>query len=597
MAAQSIFIPRSFLEQDGVRGQQLESQVQVDKIIKFIYLKTKCERLLSYTYYTAVLDRYNPACFKFMKPEEQKQLYFDLQMAYLLLAVKILEEDKYQKKENLADLKAQKKSCNRALSRLDNLEAKQGSNSDLLQDSPTNYLYLKLGQWLGEKIPEASSGKTKFIRYWVGQINDRRLYWVWGGGLLETVLQNHVADDFFNAATAKNEIAALHPVTGYLSFCLYYFRFGLNLSLLLKHTIKNPTLFQTQWQQRKFMLINDSVWATANLAGFFWLVGSTVKDHANNLLTVGLLLLDLSLAIWRYWEFETEHADQLLVLQESERELLREMKEVKRIIVSPSEEQSAIDDAQKDRIQLKLQIRNLRKDIAKMEFDWKYTKRSLLTDIAYAFGLLLSFTFMTIPFIPVAAPLALTFGIIGIAACFVLTSIYSGYSAYIEISKVETNRKEVEAERKRLLQKWPAIIDENEKKQRYLQRKDLKAEDIYAKKMIHYQSLKLARTVIFDASMPALIFAATVFMPMGIGIAIIAVATSIALISKLLLNVLVQPLSAELVKAEFDERKYRKFCHKHGGHKPGFFGSHKNDPETSEAALLELDAHAIGHST
>ncbi len=620
MGSNSIIIPQSFLKQDDVRRMSFYDQVTALK--GYISANNKSDILFPYTYYTAVLDRYNPAYFEFMERAKQEQLYFDLRIAYLLLAAKIQQELNFQKHENLAQLQHQQLACQRALSRVNQLLHDQPVILDSPQGSPVNYLYISIGQWLGEKVHEAASGKTKFIQYWLGQINERRLYWIWGGGLLNTVLdQSSIKHLFSNAPDAKKELAAAAPAMGYLSFILYYFRFGVNLSLLLKHTIKHPWMseeesltpwnerFKSQWQQRKFMLINDSIWATANLVGFFWLVGSAVKDTSNSLLTVGLLVLDLTLAIWRYWEAETEHNNKLAILKANKEQLIQDIATAEKeyqatkalydqmLLEAPllhaeielwkEQYQSEMDSAKKHKEQLELQKENIGKDIARLEADWKFQKMSLLNNMAYAFGLLVFYSLVA------ASPLVASLGVIGIAGCFVVTALYNGISAGFDIHKSRTNKKEAGLEIQRLLQIWHEAGDENQKKQIYLQIKDLQTTSEYEKKMLRYQSLKLIRAVLIDAMMPALFFAATVLMPLGIGIAVVAAAITVALISKLLLNALVQPKKEGLVNAEFDQNDYDAFCAKQAlrdnqpARSPRLFSSSQKSTDVLDEVPLE----------
>ena len=130
---------------------------------------------------------------------------------------------------------------------------------------------------------------------------------------LKTVL-SQIPEGFYNINQAQEAIRAPDPYTGYLSWTLYYFRYSLHLSLLLKHTIKGPWMsaeeaktpwyerFQTQWTQRKFILLNDALWGTANLVTFFWLTGKGVLGTVGDALTIGLLVFDIAVTFWDFEE-------------------------------------------------------------------------------------------------------------------------------------------------------------------------------------------------------------------------------------------------------------------------------------------------------
>ncbi len=55
------------------------------------------------------------------------------------------------------------------------------------------------------------AGQTGVIRDWMSEINGLRLYWVWGGGLLSTVL-SMLPEDFGNVTRLNKALPLLLPL-------------------------------------------------------------------------------------------------------------------------------------------------------------------------------------------------------------------------------------------------------------------------------------------------------------------------------------------------------------------------------------------------
>lgn len=526
--------------------------------------------LTPFDYYLNILKTCNPAMVPYMSDEQLEQLFQDLHHTYLLLAAKKKRDKALHKKEQLETLERQERDCLQLQKAVQKrLYDKDSIELPRMDENPCRYCCIPFAKWFAKKIHEFSSGKTKVIKEWMGDINEKRLYWVWGGGLISTVLAS-LPEDFYNDRQARQEVAAPNPYTGALGWILYYARFFINLSLLLKHTIAGPWMsdeekkkpwtqrFKTQWQQRKFALINDSVWATANLVCYFWLVGNGVKGNAGNALTIGLLAMDLVLGIWRYLEAKAQHEKERRDLEDDLKALRVERghleEELKKYL--PRSEDYKLIQQQINKTDI--QIKQMEKALATCNRDWKYKRISQINDIAYALALLLAFAVLSAPFLPVAAPVLLIMGVVGAAACFVLTLIYSAISAGVEVAKANQVRKETQTELNLLLQQYKEEKDENKKKLLYIEMKDLQAEMEYQKKVYRYQAICLARSVMIDAMIPVVIFAATVFLPLGIGLAVMGLALLVGLLSKVLIDKLAKPKEAE--KCEFVEEDYKDFA-------------------------------------
>ena len=86
---------------------------------------------------------------------------------------------------------------------------------------------------------------TEEIKEDVAYVNGIRGQWSRAGGLVSTVIEQ-LPDYIVNKQQAQERGAAPSPITGYMSWILYYTRFGINLSLLLKHTIAGPWMSEKE---------------------------------------------------------------------------------------------------------------------------------------------------------------------------------------------------------------------------------------------------------------------------------------------------------------------------------------------------------------
>lgn len=485
--------------------------------------------------YLDIFNECNGGMIPYLREDQKKKLFLHLLYAYICLSKTLNEQLVLKRYVDLDKLRKDRHDCAQLLFQLNqNIDI---SKAVLSEDALSK---INNEDSFSYQLKKIKKGKTQFIKKVMGLINERRLYWVWGGGLLAEVL-NRFPNDFYYAGQAKVSTAAPSPYLCHLGWGLYYARFLIEFSLLLKHTINGPWMtkqeaktpwtqrFSKQWDQRKFTLINDSIWATANLICDFWWVGSGVKGHAGNLLTIGLLLMDLSISIWRFFEEKAKYESELKALQD-----LRDRYQRKR---------KSTDE--------------INKAIKKCEREWHYLKISLLNDIAYAAALLLAFSLMTVPFLPIATSLAMTLGLVGIATCFALTVLYSAVDAGIGIAKTLNDKKGLAVQIKAIENESNRETDLNGLRQLHLRRLDLLALDHYHDKMLRYQSLSLTRSVLIDATMPALVFASMVFLPMGTGIALLAVSLGIALLSKFVLEKYAKP--KEPKKSEFNQNQFRLF--------------------------------------
>lgn len=566
-------------------------------------------------YYSTQLANLNPIMFQFLNPAQKEQLEKQLIFTLYLLAAQVHLDDAEDRTKNL---QGSINGINLCLKRLGELNGFRRQNStdekekSLKEALENSEMYLKylgltiLAPWLVSRMTEfafneetvakeseersidsyemrlkkeQASGigpgkKTTVMVEWMNQVNFRRLYWVWGGGMLASALDLMAFQGTLPAdqiGNAQQHLSVPSPAMGYMSWVLYYTRFGVNLGLLLKHTIAGPWMsaeeanipawerFKTQWDQRKFALLNDSIWATANLVCFFWLRGSGMLGYAGNVLTACLLLMDLSLTIWRFVEESTKHNQEIAAFIEREKELAEEinqlsgsasgiqesLKQLKSKIANFDEDEDVKtlkNERQRYLLQqatLEAELKQLQKTRKQAETAWRYKKYGLINDTAYAAGLLFAFCLFCCFFFPPAAlapVLVLAMGVAGAALCFTLTVLYAAVSGGLEIAKAKESIKEVRAECKALMVQFAQETDPNIKKQLYLEMQALMAESEHQEKMVRFQAIQLVRSIFVDAFIPALVFASLVFMPLGIGLGVMAAGFAVALISHLIIS-------------------------------------------------------------
>lgn len=509
------------------------------------------------------LTETNPALFNYLNPQQKQVLEEDLLFTFYLLSVQLhLNETEHRRQQHTLKI-AQLMYCARLISEL--RDARKTQTPALIQqqasDRSEKYLkYLGLtafGPFLAEKVSEFSSGKTTVIKNWMDDINNRRLYWVWGGGLLASIF-GMIPESFAQKPQAEAIISSPDISLGYTSWILYYTRCGLSLGLLLKHTIAGPWMsqaersipalerFKTQWNQRKFGILNDSVWATVNLVTFFWLNGRGILGYWGNLLTTGLLLFDLSLNIWRLCEQNTEHNRQMAQYEEDIRTLRT------RLTAARAQTQEAL--------LLEEQLRALMQAKQAYELDWKQKQNKIILDVVYASALVIAFSVFSCCFIPPSLLLPTTtmlFGVAGSALCFILTVAYTAISGGMDLSKSKKERDLASATSEDLIQRFTACEDEAQKKLLYLEARRRLAKSNYHDQMMRFQTMGIVRGLLVDALMPPLVFASFMFLPFGVGFGVLAFGLVLAILSHRLISQSAPKASA---LGDFDETAYQEFA-------------------------------------
>ncbi|CDZ76330.1 ATPase involved in DNA repair [Legionella massiliensis] len=534
------------------------------------------------SYYIAELGKTNPASFRFLTEEQKLRLENKLHQTYLAIYSQYQLDKSEGKSHLLAGHRDLLNLCSQRIEELW-LQPNRGEKIDFQDDlnqeinlftKALKYLGLTfLAAWIVEKVLQLIK-KPTVIKDWMTEINGKRLYWVWGGGMLASIIA-FLPATFYSAAQASDRLGAPSPVTGYMSWVLYFCRLGINSILLFKHTINGPWMseeeskipawerFTTQLEQRIFAILNDLLWAPINMACFFWLKGAGTLGYVGNIATVILLTMDLVLSLIRHWHETTKHNKEMLEIDNEKAALRQKIEEHEALRDRARDlEEKAVYDAKI--AELEEQLKDLQKMQAKAKFDWKYKELALVSDCCYALGLLLAFCVVICFFFPPAslAPMTvLIIGLIGAAACFLATTIYTAYNCHLERAKTKEQQQMAKDECAELLEKFKSTDDPNLRKQLYLEMRGLMAESDYQHRLARYQLVKSFVSVFIDVAFPAAVFSTIVFAPVGLSIwAIIGIVAAVAAVSWYFNNMVlknVEPKPHEL--SEFNDEEYQAF--------------------------------------
>jgi hypothetical protein len=421
-------------------------------------------------------------------------------------------------------------------------------------DKPAKYVALQLiAPWVAEAMLSMDSSvmnalsQTEALTH---KINSHRLNWVWSGGLDMAILSlNLLPNGVGHTQYTQNTLTQFSIGTSYMSFVLYYFRLGLNLSLLVHGTLKGSWMnpwqtqadkefyisleerFRSQWQQRKFIIINDAFWATANLACFMYLIGNGLLGYIGVLATAGLLLMDVGLTIWGYGELKADH-DKLVLEYKKEQDVLisnisDQTTQLKTLNDNHSNDNSAIKQLNKDLEVLRIQLEQSKKNMIQCEFDWDYTNQDLYNNLVYACVLSLAFGLICCsvlyPPLGITAANALILGLVGSAiSCISTIGIHA-----------KTATKEIEKSR--------ALIE-----------KATDDDKTYQEAMLVHNQWVLGQKIVSDVLLPAAVFALLVFAPTGLSLPILIPIVVVLLLSGSMLEAC-KPQPACLPEMMLDE--------------------------------------------
>lgn len=452
---------------------------------------------------------FTPAYFNLVNEAELQQKKEELLFAFRIYSAQFqldLAEDRMQ---NLDELKLKIFHCTKLLATLQFIQDKKGGDFAAEMHRAIDDTDKHLKYFIGEiAVQVLQNTMLKIISandsvIIMSEINSYRLYRVWANALIDSTLALFLKEAEQAALNAPSSIA------GYMSWVLYYLRGMFQTALLFKHAIPGPWMSKeereipwrerlaTQVKKRKFRLLNDWIWATANLACFYWLIGSGAFGVAGNALTALLLLMDAILTFRSLSELQSQHD---LEMQRYQDDL---------DVLNAEPEKNAIA------------INQLEQDMAACEAEWKFKFDSACYDLAYAIGLLIAFSILCCLFIPTAGPnMLLIFSVVGSGLCFSLNTIYASMSSNLQLSQTQHTSERAADQAKKLLTRMQELYEESPKdnegklKCLYLQHNELTAKSVHQANVIPYQRTELIHLTLMNAMIPPLVFAAFMFLPL-----------------------------------------------------------------------------------
>lgn len=422
----------------------------------------------------------------------------------------------------------------------------EGSKTVGDKDAPLRYVgMLYMVPAVEDAVVEMTLNHVEKWHAIPASFNNLRLYLVWANALSQCIC-NVIAQSLQSTLTVTQKILNdLAYTTGSLGFILNFTSFGLGASIVLQNTldlglteqVRKLELsfnerFKAQWDERKFLLLNNAVWGVVNFVCFFWLVGQNALGLWGNILTGGLLVADLFLISWEFNEAQTEHQARLQFYDESIRELDKKIKEL-----NTDAEYKQDSDKKSILARLEFERGTLVKARKEIEQNWAYKIDQNRIKFMYGIGVIIGFTVLCSFFFPPAIIVPFTgavLSLVGAAMCFGLGVTYKALSGEIIVKKEaeglgasKDEYKVALALLKKVLVDLKASPDDNrlqtESKLHYLSLKKSVATQDYQKQAVHYQKAQIICNLLTDLILPSLFLLAFVFMPLGIGMPIFAV--------------------------------------------------------------------------
>ncbi len=450
--------------------------------------------------------------------------------------------------------------------------------------SPVFYLGFSLGRWYVDQYEEMRRSPTVATTSWLNELNWHRLYWVWAGGnggLLGSLFDlEWIKTHCKGHERASKNLAIPVAFLGYVSWILYYFRFSIEFFKLIKHTVSNPWMSEAeanmpwqerlkgQWDQRKFAMLNDLVWATVNLVTIYWLTNSVslMMGAYGGLLTIGLMCFDVSIAMWQRQEEREAHErecerirakqdlfqGQLTSLLE-----MHELKSIRELILrraylrAVKKHQELAEQLAQNRTDIKLQqavkaaretlttfsaevtsstmdlktcekgLTFYRKQLildeeeAVVELNWKYQNKLLNANVTFAAIFVLAMALMYTPIFPVLIPaLAFSsqFGAYGVfVGCLFAVGVTAGQTVYEANLEQDKAREKIDAiieKKKHLESTWFQVEDLDDRRMALLEYKRLYADLHYQQALIKHEGIKKVFSATTQVIFPAFVFGA-----------------------------------------------------------------------------------------
>lgn len=187
-------------------------------------------------------------------------------------------------------------------------------------------------------IDSDSEAYTSYCQAQVTYMNRHRLDGVWARNMTDTLLGLGLVHNE-NLKQLSSQVALIN---GFTSYGFYFFRGGLDVLKLLKHTFtsydelkqKKITTYdklRLQMGLRYSTIINDIVlWGPVNYTTYHVLTGNNSLGYYGNVLTLGLLFGDFAHAVFNYYhqnkkyEFFVKQINSLALSPEEKTKILQE---------------------------------------------------------------------------------------------------------------------------------------------------------------------------------------------------------------------------------------------------------------------------------
>lgn len=521
---------------------------------------------VSLNFYNKKLERINNATFRYLNKSQRKLLHQELIFTFYLLSCQyqltgLNLDGSDSQRHKMRELGDQIKQCADLIKELRRAGKPQTPETMLataIDDSEKHLRYLGLTTI----APLIVEGALMEIRADAAFLNSIRGQWSRTRGIFSNIL-GQLSDDFINKQQIKRKDSIPSVVTGYISWILYYTYFGIDLFLLLKHTlcgqwmnqeerdlpISTRERFQTQWEQRKFSLLGNLNWAIGFMVCFYWFTGNGTAGYLGNVLTIGFLLVDVGLAAWRFSEERNQHI----------KDMRRHDQDINTITMMLNATENMVEKEI-----LQLQLDSLLEAQRQCKFDWKYKKKLLRADLAYAASLVITFNLIYCFLLPSAIiPSTIVIGMAfaGSLLYFIQNLTYNIVSNNLDIIKSNETRSLIHTELQRLLSEFTLLKRDTArdtngflKKKLYLDMKQLLSDSTYQKRLAHFQILKLVRAVLINTLAPSLLFMVYMFAPISLSLAVLAAVLGLATASQKLLK---KPATDKL--PALNEEKYNAF--------------------------------------
>ena len=529
------------------------------------------------------LDSINPTTIHLLNHAQKKALHQELLFGFYIFSTQFYLHEVESNKQYLKNI-AEKLHQTTNLIHVINCDKLEGPKAILARELGENdklckYLAIPLGQEIANRTTKFIDSQTDAIKGMMDPLNERRLFWVWGEDVVAWLLRL-LPDSFANKKSAEKALHAPDGILGAVGWSLYYARFTIELGLLLKHTLQGPWMnedealipayerFQSQWQQRKFIMLNDLAWATVNLVTYFWLVGKGLMGYLGDVVTVSLLLFDASVTLWRYFEEDTLHNQTMLRIE-------KDIQAIEDKLIKANDEEQGV---------LKHQLKTLKAKQRKSEFDWRYKKYQLALDVTYAVALICTYAMACCFLLPAGIlnpATSFALGMAGSTLCLAITIAYTVISGVIDIQKTQNTVKELQQDGLDLLEQFNREKSPDMQKLIYLDLVHSVHQNEFHSQMVAHQKRELVRKVLIDTMIPGMVFLTLVFLPIGAGIGALATGLALMAMSKYMLD---QYKPQQQALPDFDEKAYQAFKDEpslelikdvvdEAPKKPGFFDS------------------------